>query len=87
MTEGTINHTFDHTPTEAPSGTEYIILTGDKEGPWAECGRATAATKLAAVRQVAGEKAGLFRAVPARSWDGIVRVTAQQTVKVNVEVI
>lgn len=68
------------------AGTEYVVLARTGEG-WEPAARTTANAKAEAVKNTVGGDAGDYKAVPARSWDGIIRIEVEQVQKVTAEIV
>jgi hypothetical protein len=77
--------------------TEYLVLEQrELKDPkddstvvaWVEVGTASATTRTGAAGEVAGDREGVWRAVPTRNWgDGAIRTREEVTKKMKVEVV
>lgn len=82
-------------PAKTVQSTEYVVLArrefkDDKGTPivaWVEAGDTEAPTRLAAAQHVAGEKEGIWRPVPVRSWSGAIKTYTEKITRSRTEIV
>ena len=82
-------------PTEARVATEYVViqkreLTDEGGKPvtaWVEMGNTNTPTKDGAVKAVVGDKEGLWKALPMRSWSGSIKTSVEKITRTKAEVV
>lgn len=76
---------------KAKQKTEYAVLEAidlpDGRTAWAEIGVSDGGTKDDAVRAAVGEREGLWKGVPTRSWRGAIRTSVTKVTKTVSEVV
>jgi hypothetical protein len=86
------NDTLDALEKKVQQATEYVVLEqrelragNEAVIGWVEVGRASSTTRAGAVREVAGEREGVWRPVPARNWGGALKTRERIEKKIDVE--
>lgn len=77
----------------ANQATEYVVLEqrelqddkGNTVIGWVEAGTTSATIRTSAISEVAKEREGVWRAVPARSWADAIRTRKETITKLKVE--